>query len=159
MRWQDRHKVIPAVFLIFPEDDKVLLIRRKGSYADGWYGLPAGHADGGESAISAACREAKEEVGVDVEPADLRLVHTMHEQAAGHERINLSFMVDAYHGKLRNMEPQKCDGLRWASPDKLPPKTVPQVRLILEKIAAQESYSDFHFDASSKSQYGPLPPT
>ena len=144
--WEHRHRVIPAIFLIFRENSKVLLLKRKGTgYMDGSYSMPAGHVDGNEPAILAACREAREEVGIDVAPEDLQLVHTMHEMAEGHERINLGFEVKQYKGKPKNMEPNKCEELLWAPIDQLPANTVPQVIEILARVAQGEAYSHHNF--------------
>lgn len=109
--------------------------------------MPSGHLDGGEPAIHAAAREAKEEVGVDIYPQDLKLVHTMHRRAAEseYERIDLFFQATKWYGEIENAEPQKCDELRWVSPNDLPDKVTPEVKLALEKIAANESYSDCNF--------------
>ncbi len=144
--WEHRHRIIPAVFLIFTKDNQILMLKRANTgYKDGWYSLPAGHVDGNEPAVVAACREAKEEVGVDIDPKDLQLVHTMHELAEGHERINLGFKVLHYQGELKNMEPEKCEELRWAPLRDLPEKTVEQVKLFVGKYLADEPYSHFNF--------------
>ena len=144
--WEHRHRVIMAVFLIFIEDGKILLLKRKNTgYKDGWYSLPSGHADGDEPAIQAACREGNEEVGVVLKSDDWRLVHTMHERAEGHERINLGFEVLRYEGVLENKEPHKCSELRWASLEDLPEKTVDQVKFFVRAYKRKRPYSDFNF--------------
>jgi len=144
--WEHRHRVIPAVFLIFRDGDKVLLLRRANTgYMDGFFSFPAGHVDGNEPAAVAACREAYEEVGVIIKPEDLELVHTVHEKAEGHERINLGFEVKHYEGKLTNMEPEKCDELRWVPANGLPKDVIPSVREMLEHIFAGRRYSDYNF--------------
>ena len=59
MKWQDRHKVEPAVYLLIRQDSKILMIRRFNTgYCDGMYSLPAGHLDGAETVKAAAIREA-----------------------------------------------------------------------------------------------------
>lgn len=145
----DRFKVIPAVYLVFRNKDEVLLLKRANtSYRDGDYSLPAGHVDGGEPAVQAAVREAKEEVDVNIDSADLRLIHTMHRSSIDpepHERIDLFFAVEKWHGTLRNAEENKCSEIRWCSLQALPANMVPEVRFVLEKIAAHETYSDFNF--------------
>lgn len=144
--WKTRHTVIPAVFLLFRQGSNVLLLRRANTgYMDGSYSMPAGHVDGNEPAVVAACREAKEEVGVDIAPSDLRLVHTVHELAEGHERLNLGFLVEKYSGEITNAEPNKCDELRWADINDLPENIVPSVREMLQHVAAGHPYSDFNF--------------
>ncbi|MET1033297.1 MAG: NUDIX domain-containing protein [Candidatus Saccharimonadales bacterium] len=146
--WKERHKVVPAVYVIFEKDGRVLLIRRAGTgYFDGYYSLPAGHLDGGEPAHIAAIREAKEEVGVDISPDDLHFVHTLHRKAeeSDHERIDMFFMAKNYKGELQNMEPEKCDELRWASYEDLPENIVPEVRSVFKHLSAGRSYSTFNF--------------
>jgi 8-oxo-dGTP pyrophosphatase MutT (NUDIX family) len=144
--WEHRHRVILAVFAIFRDGDKVLLLKRINTgYMDGYYSMPAGHADGGESADSALCREAREEVGVTVLPRDIRLAHVVHERADGHERINLGFEVHHYTGTLINAEPHKSSELRWASINDLPENTIPSVKDMLQRVAAGEVYSTWNF--------------
>lgn len=151
---EQRHKVIPAAYIVFRDGDKVLLLRRANTgYRDGEYSLPSGHVGGidekgGESAIQAAIREAKKEVGVDITPEDLRLVHTMHRASmdpAPHERIDLYFEAAKWRGTLTNAEPHKCDELRWVSVDHLPGNMISEVRQALEMITKGNPYSDFNF--------------
>lgn len=146
--WKDRHKVVPAVYVLFEKDGKILLIRRAGTgYFDGHYSLPAGHLDGGEPAHIAAIREAKEEVGVDILADDVRLVHTLHRRSpeAEYERLDLFFVAGDYKGEPQNMEPHKCDELLWVSYDELPENTIPEVRSALTHLRDGLPYSTFNF--------------
>lgn len=144
--------VIPAVYLVLRRDGQVLLLKRANTgYKDGMYSLPAGHVDGGEPAIQAAIREAKEEIALELKPADLRLAHTLHRLVGGsdrsgpHERFDLFFAVSDWQGEPENVEPHKCDGLRWADLDNLPDDVIPEVRQALEMISGGVAYSDFGF--------------
>lgn len=57
-----RFKLIPSVYLILRQDDKVLLSRRANTgYQDGNYSLIAGHLDEDEIGTVAMTREAREE--------------------------------------------------------------------------------------------------
>jgi 8-oxo-dGTP diphosphatase len=58
--------------VIFNKDDAVLLIRRKHHPFAGFYALPGGFVDVGETVDSACIREVREETGLDV--SDLILV-------------------------------------------------------------------------------------
>jgi len=60
--------------IIITKDDKVLLMKRKGSHAPGTWSTPGGHLDFGETLEGCAAREAKEEVGVDVVDIRFRAV-------------------------------------------------------------------------------------
>jgi len=55
-------------------DGKVLKVRH--SYRRGWF-LPGGGVRPGEDPRQAACREGREEVGLNLEPDDLTLVRNM----------------------------------------------------------------------------------
>ena len=73
---EERFKLIPAVYLLLRQDDKILLLRRANTgYQDGNYSLIAGHLDGDELATEGIIREAKEEAGITISKADLNFVH------------------------------------------------------------------------------------
>ena len=147
--WTERFSIVPAVFLVFEDDGKILLLRRANTgYSDGKFSLPAGHVDGKEPAHVAAVREAKEEVGVDVLPEDLELVHTQHRRAdeAEYERIDLYFRVRKYTGTITNMEPEKCDELRWVTYDDLPDEMIGEVGHAVESLVQGRPYSNFNFN-------------
>ncbi|MEI6728553.1 MAG: NUDIX domain-containing protein [bacterium] len=138
-----RFQIILAVYLIFRQGNKVLLLKRANTgYADGKYSIVAGHVDAGESFVKAAIREAKEEAGILVEPDDLKLALTLHRQREdGLVDMNCFFEVGNYSGEIKNNEPGKCDDLSWFDEDNLPENTLDYVRFALEKIAKGEIFA------------------
>jgi ADP-ribose pyrophosphatase YjhB (NUDIX family) len=71
--------------------------------------------------LTAATREAAEEVGVRIEEADLRCVHTVHVHGSGPEpRLGLFFEARRWVGEPTNREPDKCSTVRWFDLDDLP---------------------------------------
>jgi 8-oxo-dGTP diphosphatase len=90
---KERFKLTPAAYVIFKKGDQVLLLKRaKTGYYDGYYSLPAGHFDGGETAKDVAVREVSEEVGLTIRPEDLKLVHVSHRKSpipVNHERMDI----------------------------------------------------------------------
>jgi len=146
---EDRFRLVVAVYVVFRDGDKVLLGKRANTgYFDGSFSVPGGHVDGGETAIDAAIREAREELAAAVDREELRLAHVMHrfsETPTPHERIDLGFETFKVHPEIKNNEPHKCAGLEWFSLQELPENIVPEVKIILEKIAAGEPYSDYNF--------------
>ena len=67
-----KEKFLSAVHLILIKDDKILLQKRKGSKLwPGYYALPAGHIDAGETQYDALVREAKEELDIIINPEDI----------------------------------------------------------------------------------------
>ena len=125
-----------------------MLIRRANTgYLDGFYSLPSGHIDGNEPAIYAAVREAKEEVGIDIDPNDLKFVHVIHRVAEekDHERVDFFFEANKWQGEPSNMEPEKCDDIQWFKLDELPVKLSSVVAQALENIKNNSYYSDLAF--------------
>src|SRR3990167_3465747 len=101
-----RYKIIPSVYLMPIRDGKILLSRRfQTGYEDGNYGLVAGHAEANETFHNALRREIKEEIGVELNPSDLKLVLTMHRFCGDHERVDFFFVTDIWGGEISNQEP------------------------------------------------------
>lgn len=142
---KDRHKIIPAVYLILIKDEQILLTRRyQTGHLDGFYSVPAGHLDGNESLAQALCREVREEVDLEIKLEDLELVHVINQlKALGGERVDFYFQTKAWQGEPKIMEPHKCDDLRWFALDRLPANLAPYVRQAIENIQKGHAYSEF----------------
>jgi mutator protein MutT len=145
---KERFTVIPAVYAIFEKDGQILLLRRFNTgYQDGNYSLPAGHLDGKETLKQALIREIGEEIGVSVDEKDLNLAHVLHRNAKVAERIDFFFIVKAWRGEPKIMEPNKCDELRWAVALEFPDNIVPEVKRAINNIYNNQSiYSDMDFN-------------
>ena len=65
---------ITGVGTIVVKDGRVLVGRRKSDFCSGTICGPGGHIEAGESGKQAAVREAREEFGITIDPADLYLV-------------------------------------------------------------------------------------
>lgn len=118
------------VLLVLHRDDQVLLALRQGTgYADGLWNLPSGKLEDGEHALDALVREAKEEIGITLQPAELHLTGVVHcRNPEGQGRIGLFFATPYrpdHHGEPHNAEPHKCAALAWYPLDRLPTNTVP----------------------------------
>jgi len=123
-----RAKFPVTVHLFFFRQDQILLLRRFNTgYADGQYSVPAGHLDGGETVMTAAAREAEEEIGVRIEAQEIVFSSVMH-RIEDDERVDFFVHVHKWQGEPFNAEPDKCDELRWAEINKLPENTVPYVK-------------------------------
>ncbi|MBR6232038.1 MAG: NUDIX domain-containing protein [Alphaproteobacteria bacterium] len=106
-------KKVSAVCLI-EDNGKFLFVKRAHTgMADGFYMLPGGHVDQGESVLHATVRELKEELGIDVKEENLefKLVEPIH------THITFFFKVKKYTGTPKNMEPEKHDEVEFLSPD------------------------------------------
>lgn len=145
----DRHSVIPAVWIFFTNSkNEILLIRRQDTgWRDGWYTLPAGHVEAMESPTDCAIRESKEEVDLTVSRKDLSLSHTVYYVAddKDHERVSFFFTAKTYEGTAKNNEPHKADQLLWVSLDNLPAKTLPLIKHVTKQIKLGNPYSELDY--------------
>ncbi|MEJ3657687.1 NUDIX domain-containing protein [Actinomycetes bacterium KLBMP 9759] len=141
-----RFRVVPAAYVFLlratPSGDEVLLqLRQNTGYRDGhWAAAAAGHVEEGEPVTAAACREAKEETGVVIDPADLVPVTAMHRTHGNHdpidERVDFFFTCRRWSGEPRLLEATKADELGWYPLDGLPDPVVPHELFVLDGIRA-----------------------
>ncbi|MEU1118611.1 MULTISPECIES: methyltransferase domain-containing protein [unclassified Streptomyces] len=118
-----RHAEIVDVHLMLRHGDAVLLFRRTGTgYADGLLHLPSGHVEPGEDVRTAMIREAHEELGIDLTPADLRAELILQHRGPGETPRTGWFFSARYGagGTPRNTEPDKCAELSWHPLSALP---------------------------------------
>jgi len=139
----ERFKIIPAVYLVLMKDNKILLSRRYNTgYFDNYYSFPAGHLDGEETFKQAMVREAKEETGIDLDPADLELIHTMNRKIPNNERVDFFFTTKKWLGEPRIIEPEKCDDLSWFELNNLPDNIIPYIKQAIDSFLDDISYSE-----------------
>lgn len=122
----DRHLVDVHILLIRDVEQVLLTQRRDPDPAfDGQWHAPSGKLDAGESVLDAAVREAGEEVGVLIDPADLDHVHTIHVNGSGPEpRLGLFFATEHWVGEPDNREPDTCRAVRWFRLAELPERLI-----------------------------------
>jgi 8-oxo-dGTP diphosphatase len=141
-----RVRLVVAVHLFLVRGGRVLLLRRANTgYEDGNFGVVAGHVERGEEVRAAAIREAREEVGVSLAPADVVVVGVMHRRAE-EERIDFFLEVRRWQGEPRNCEPDKCSEVAWFALDDLPSNVIPYVRRSLENYRSGTWYDAFGWD-------------
>ena len=99
----------------------------------------------GESVTQAAMREAREEIGVVLQPEDIHVVHVMNHK--GEDLwINFFLVVDRWTGEITNAEPDKCDQLAWFPLEALPANTIPNVKYAIEKYQQGVYYSEYGWE-------------
>ena len=138
-----RAKFPVTVHLFFLRDNQILLLRRFNTgFRDGEYSVPAGHLDGGETVMQAGIREAKEEVGVDLQETDMVFSTVMH-RIEDDERVDFFVEVHQWEGEPINAEPEKCDDVRWVEIDSLPVNTIPYVRQALANHLNRNPFDEY----------------
>lgn len=135
-----RTLLVAAAYVALRRDDEVLLHLRQGTgYRDGYWALLAGHVEPGESAHEAAVREAEEEAGVTIDPADLVPLSVLHRFERGgpavEQRVDFFFSATAWSGDPQVQEPDKAAAMAWFALNDLPDPVVPHERALLELLA------------------------
>jgi 8-oxo-dGTP diphosphatase len=107
-----------AVSAAIFRDDKILLVRRAQSPAKGFYSLPGGRVEFGETLHAALHREIGEETGLRIEILDLAgWREVVPEAAGGGHYLIMSFAARwTYGDPVLNDE---LDDFRWLAPDAL----------------------------------------
>lgn len=145
----ERFKLPVVVFLLLVQNGKVLLLRRLNSgWYDGYYDLVAGHIEVNETLSEAICREALEEVGIVIQPANARFVQLIHSYSVetGNEYLHVYFTPTDWSGKPSIMEPDKSDDLQWFPLDHLPTNLAPGTKNALETFGSGKNYLERGFD-------------
>lgn len=141
----ERVKFNASVSFILEKDNKFLLFyRTDGYFKDGWWVLPAGHIEENETATQTVIREAKEELGIDVEQKDVIFAHLVHNLVGENKRMDFYFLVKNFKGEIQNLEPTKCSNMTFFDKDNLPPleKIAPTTLQALQNIWKSVFYSE-----------------
>jgi 8-oxo-dGTP diphosphatase len=95
----------------------------------------------GESATAALVREAAEETGVEIDPAEVRFAHLVH-HLTDSARVAVFFEVSRWRGEPTNTEPDKCAGWDWFPLAQLPEPMISYAVQALACYAKGEPYSE-----------------
>lgn len=137
---EERHKIRIGVDLFLEKEGKVLLMLRQNTgYADGMYDLPGGHLEPNEDIFDAMVREAKEEIGIDIDKQDLQIIHIYHRFSK--DMLKFVFKADKYQGELTNGEPDLCAELKWFDRNELPENIVKNIKNEIISINNNEYFS------------------
>ena len=127
-----KHYFRLAVNLVIQQDDKILLMRRSNTgWNDGMYALMGGHVKDNENIFDAAVREAKEELGIQVKPENLKPLFCMQ---VNPDHVYFYIGCDKFDGEIKNMEPDQCDDLKFFETDKFPENLIEADKNALDKI-------------------------
>ncbi|MFG3343946.1 NUDIX domain-containing protein [Streptomyces sp. NPDC048018] len=141
--------VVGAHLLLERDGTTLLGLRHPDvAFAGGeWHAL-AGHVER-ESARACLVREAYEEAGLVLEPADLTLVHTVHmlHRPGAEPRIQLFFAASRWSGEPAVREPDRCTRWDWWPLDALPDPMVGYTRAAIEGVRAGSAYTETGWDA------------
>lgn len=142
-------RVPVTVMIVIPQDNKILLGKRKNTgFMDGFYALPGGRHDGGESLTHAVIREAREEVGIICQPEDIEFSSFIHFNNTDTDKdilpeiLYATFKVNRFSGEVTNTEPHKCEELRFFPIDQLPNNMTDMSRRCIEQAFSNITYAE-----------------
>lgn len=140
---KERHKIIPASYIVLIKNNQILLHRRFNTgYEDGLYCIPAGHVENEESFLEAAIREAREELGIELNIENLSIVHFMHRKNNDGGRIDVFAAATTWENEPTIMEPTKCDDLQWFDLNNLPRNISLYQKLAINNIVSKIIYCE-----------------
>ncbi|MBL67307.1 MAG: NUDIX hydrolase [Verrucomicrobiales bacterium] len=119
---------IATLLYCFDEEGRVLLMERRREPNRGLFSPPGGklRVDVGESPHACACREAKEELGLDLKAADCRLVGMVSERGYEGQAHWLMFLFEVLN-PLREAPPEHEEGaFRFVAREDLNELPLPQ---------------------------------
>jgi ADP-ribose pyrophosphatase YjhB (NUDIX family) len=124
-----------GVGAIIIEGSRVLLVKRAHPPLQAQWSIPGGVLEVGELIREAAVREAREETGLIVEPADLLGVYDRVLRAEG--RVQYHYVLIDFLCHLIGGELQAADDaaeVRWFTREELPPlKLAPDTQEVIQK--------------------------
>ncbi len=148
---KERHKVVPAVYLFAVRDRQLLLgLRQNTGYCDGWLGLPSGHVEPGESPIQALIREAKEEIGLELQPSDVIFATVMSRISSDRECVDYFFVCDVSSRLIKNCEPDKCGFWEFYNIFDLPKEMIPYLKSAWQAAQQKRPYLEYGWNKEEK---------
>lgn len=132
-----------ASYIIVRKGSKIaFLLRSNTSWMNNHYGLPAGKVEKDEPYTKGAIREAKEEIGIDINPKDLQFIHVMHRNEDS-DWVDVFFEAKKWTGQLHNAEPHMHSEVAWLDPNDLPKNVIPSVAFAMQQIADGAVFSEY----------------
>jgi 8-oxo-dGTP diphosphatase len=140
--------VASYVILRNDKNEVAFVLRQHTGWMDGYYGLPSGKVEEGESFSFGAIREAKEEVGVTVASDDVKHATTVHrhsleDDGSTMDWVDVYFDIIDYSGEVVNAEPDVHGEVAWFALDKLPENVIPSVAASLSAYQNGQTFLEY----------------
>jgi ADP-ribose pyrophosphatase YjhB (NUDIX family) len=118
-------------------DGRILLLKRRTDPEAGCWGILGGKIDLFETAVETARREAEEEAGIRVTACEWLCFVDQIDRAAGSHWVSPVYLVTAFEGTPRLMEPDKHSALQWFDLTGLPAELTIATKRAVEAFAAR----------------------
>ena len=143
----EQFKPFAAVYLLLINNNQVLLSRRFNTgFMDGFYSLPAGHLDEGETLTAALIRESQEEIGITpINPKLIQVVHRLPKTSEDRNYLDFFFLSTSWNGEINNLEPEKCDSVEWFDINSLPTKIIPDMIQVISNPGSKLTLTEINY--------------
>ena len=128
---------VGAGFIIV-ENGKTFLAKRKGSHGEGTFGSCGGHLESGETIKECLKREAKEELGIEIEIVKFLCCFNMIKY--GKHYMDLEFLAKIKKGEPTIMEPDRIESIGWYPLDKLPSPLFEPLKVALDAYRTGKAF-------------------
>lgn len=107
------------VELVLIENKKgEFLIQKRSKQKGGEYGLTSGHAKAGETSLQGIISEIKEELGISVQPHELRLIYSERNDTK-RKFYDLYYLLKDYDISKMKLQIEEVESVKWCSKEEV----------------------------------------
>lgn len=125
------------VWTMIIKNDKILLLKRRDNMQ--WTAV-GGHVEEEESLKTATCREAIEEVGIEIKQEDLNPLCVINRRLKKLYRFHMFFYTSKWNREPKNKEPNTHLEIKWYNLNNLPSNLCPLASAAISSLTNKKIY-------------------
>jgi len=106
-----------AASVVLWRGDEILVMKRAAGFSAGGWFVPGGHLEGDERPAEACARELREEAGIHVDPAELRIVDVLTHNTGGPNSAHIIIYAAECPAAVEPAINEEHHAARWMTPD------------------------------------------
>lgn len=116
-----------GVAVIIPRDGRILVGKRSGGKGPGSWSVPGGHLEFGETFEQCARREAREEIGVELD--EVRYLHVTNDPMPEFDdhSVTIWMLATGFSGEVTNASPREHERWEWHPLSSVPEPLFPSL--------------------------------